>query len=253
MKVKSKVFKFVVSHVIALTALIAMLVPGTVNAALVSGEAHISFDNTAFSAASGFSVTRFYDASYNTSKISTIDAAAGTDVVTNLVLPVNSNTSTITYATENRTVQATTMDTSDTATGQIGLSGALKINHPLLGGLQPYDFDLEKINGIWNLVTYSSGFGHNTFLQLTNVNEAFNGVGELTLSGDLIFGNGTNAHANPVGTWGQFIEGYSQPIAANTVVGTFNLAPVPVPAAVWLFGTGLLGLLGFTRKSKSVA
>lgn len=253
MKLKKHVFKFVVSNVITLSVLIGLLVPVTVNAALVSGEAHISFDNTAFSAASGFSVTRFYDASYNTSKIGTIDAAAGTDVVTNLVFPVNSNTSTITYATENRTVQATTMDATDTTTGQIGLSGALKINHPILGGLQPYDFDLEKINGVWNLVTYSAGFGSNTFLQLTNVSEVFNGVGELTLSGDLIFGNGANAHPNAYGSWGQFIEAYGQPIAANTVVGTLNLAPVPVPAAVWLFGTGLLGLLGFTRKSKSVA
>ena len=115
------------------------------------------------------------------------------------------------------------------------------------------DFDLEKINGVWNLVTYSAGFGSNTFLQLTNVSEVFNGVGELTLSGDLIFGNGANAHPNAYGSWGQFIEAYGQPVSANTVVGTFNLAPVPVPAAVWLFGTGLLGLLGFTRKSKSVA
>ena len=250
MKVKNNILKIVASYVITLTDLIGLLVPVTVNAAIVSGEAHISFDNAAFSAASGFSVTRFYDASYNTSKIGTLDASAGTNVVTNLVFPVNSNTSTITYSAANRTVQATTMDTTDTTTGQIGLSGALKIDHPILGGLQPYDFDLEKINGIWNLVTYSAGFGSNTFLQLTNVSEVFNDLGELTLSGDLIFGNGTNAHPNFVGTWGQFIEGYGQPIAANTVVGTLNLAPVPVPAAVWLFGTGVLGLLGFTRKSK---
>ena len=251
MKVKSNIFKFVVSQVIPLIALLGMLVPVTANAALVNGEAHISFDNAAFSAASGFSVTRFYDATYNSSKIGTLDAAAGTDVVTNLVLPVNSNTSTITYSAADRTVQATTIDTSNTSTGQIGLSGAFKIDHPLLGGLQPYDFDLEKINGVWNVVTYSSGFGHNTFLQLTNVSETFNGLGQLLLSGDLIFGNGTNAHASPFGTWGQFIEGFGQPVNANTVVGTLNLAPVPVPAAVWLFGTGVLGLLGFTRKSKS--
>jgi hypothetical protein len=28
---------------------------------------------------------------------------------------------------------------------------------------------------------------------------------------------------------------------------------VPVPAAVWLFGTALLGLIGFRRKAASVA
>jgi hypothetical protein len=27
-----------------------------------------------------------------------------------------------------------------------------------------------------------------------------------------------------------------------------HFAPVPVPAAVWLFGSGLIGLIGFARK-----
>jgi hypothetical protein len=30
--------------------------------------------------------------------------------------------------------------------------------------------------------------------------------------------------------------------------GTFGLTPVPVPPALWLFGSGLLGLLGLTRR-----
>ncbi|MDH5648114.1 MAG: VPLPA-CTERM sorting domain-containing protein [Gammaproteobacteria bacterium] len=36
---------------------------------------------------------------------------------------------------------------------------------------------------------------------------------------------------------------------------SFNgtLTPVPVPAAVWLFGSGLLGLVGVARRKKSVA
>jgi hypothetical protein len=31
------------------------------------------------------------------------------------------------------------------------------------------------------------------------------------------------------------------------------LSPVPVPAAVWLFGSGLAGLMGFSRKKSTVA
>jgi hypothetical protein len=43
------------------------------------------------------------------------------------------------------------------------------------------------------------------------------------------------------------------PMAANGTFGGFNAnfsayAPVPIPAAVWLFGSGLLGLIGFTRR-----
>jgi len=33
-----------------------------------------------------------------------------------------------------------------------------------------------------------------------------------------------------------------------TVLGSANLSPVPVPAAAWLFGTALLGLVGYRRK-----
>ena len=31
----------------------------------------------------------------------------------------------------------------------------------------------------------------------------------------------------------------------------FNVAPVPIPAAFWLFGSGLIGMLGFMRRRKS--
>ena len=30
-----------------------------------------------------------------------------------------------------------------------------------------------------------------------------------------------------------------------------NVAPVPVPAAFWLFGSGLIGLIGLRRRLKS--
>jgi hypothetical protein len=37
--------------------------------------------------------------------------------------------------------------------------------------------------------------------------------------------------------------------AAPTLVGTTDVvAVVPVPAALWLFGSGLIGLVGFVRK-----
>ena len=33
--------------------------------------------------------------------------------------------------------------------------------------------------------------------------------------------------------------------------GTWEISPVPVPAAVWLFGTALIGLLGFSKRRKA--
>jgi hypothetical protein len=32
-----------------------------------------------------------------------------------------------------------------------------------------------------------------------------------------------------------------------------NMIPTPVPAAVWLFGSGLFGLLGVARRRKKIA
>jgi len=47
---------------------------------------------------------------------------------------------------------------------------------------------------------------------------------------------------NGVGTWNNNVEGYQLNITTSAV---------PVPAAVWLFGSSLLGLTGLSRKKKS--
>ena len=39
----------------------------------------------------------------------------------------------------------------------------------------------------------------------------------------------------------------------DNVVITADIAPVPVPAAVWLFGSGLVGLVGVARRKKKAA
>ena len=39
--------------------------------------------------------------------------------------------------------------------------------------------------------------------------------------------------------------------AFNGFNANFDFTVVPVPAAVWLFGSGLLGLVGVARRKKS--
>jgi len=37
----------------------------------------------------------------------------------------------------------------------------------------------------------------------------------------------------------------------DLAIGTYSIAAVPIPAAVWLFGSGLLGLVGMARRKKA--
>ena len=233
----------------------SLLAPSPASAALVSGTATITIDNTAFSAASanagigfpnGWPVRRFWDSTNNTTGIN-LDTAGGTTFepagsAGPMVLPVNTNTSTIGYPSagaRGRTVQATTMDASDTSSGQIGLSGAWLLSSPpaYSAYLSPYDFSLVKTGGTWDIRTYDTSYGYNNFLELANVSESLNGNGELLLSGDLKWASGA---------WAAMVGGAN----TSTLVGTFSLAPsaVPVPAAVWLFGSAMAGLFGIARR-----
>jgi hypothetical protein len=40
-------------------------------------------------------------------------------------------------------------------------------------------------------------------------------------------------------------------IGSGNSLTVLSVNPVPVPAAVWLFGSGLIGLIGIVRRKKS--
>ena len=44
---------------------------------------------------------------------------------------------------------------------------------------------------------------------------------------------------------------YFDGVLGNTVSNTFTVSSVPIPAAVWLFGSGLIGLIGVARRKKA--
>lgn len=82
-----------------------------------------------------------------------------------------------------------------------------------------------------------------------------NGSGQLNIiNGTVIDGNdpagfvyaGTNGNGN------DFTSDASENFIGNSSIfgnwTTFNLTPVPIPAAVWLFGSGLIGLVGIARR-----
>ena len=69
--------------------------------------------------------------------------------------------------------------------------------------------------------------------------------------------SGTEFAPNPASAWFFFFGiGSQDGINKNTHLFTWavhsgNVSAVPVPAAVWLFGSGLLGLLGLARRKKA--
>ena len=95
-----------------------------------------------------------------------------------------------------------------------------------------------------------------------------NGLGHAGAAG-LIIGPATNANASINGSvhnpyldgTATFLLALSGVTAATTITnvafsfGTNNetIVPVPIPAAVWLFGSGLLGLIGIARRRQSSA
>lgn len=234
------------------------LAPQTASAALVSGTATIALNGTWNSSflASGWAPTTYFDSSFNNTMI-TGTLAGGTAIsgYTGVFeAPINTNTSTIViggFGTAG-TIQATTMDTSNSSVGVIGLSGAFRFTAPSLTTyLSSEDWTLQKIGGTWNLVDHSPGFPDNTLFQLVNVvdNLATTGM----LDGDLQF------LPDPAHQAGGF--SYSGFLGASgaqlsTTLGHLSIAPVaavPLPAAAWLFGGALLSLFGVNRRKNSVA
>jgi len=186
-------------------------------------------------------VDQFYNQSFNNQAITGADTPSGTSAsATDMQFVVNGASITST-AGSGRLLQPTSFEYSGdptTGTGQIGLSGALTVSSDNWSGyLLMSELSLKYSSGEWVLYTNQPIFGTVALFDLSNVTTSTNSAGLLSLSGSLVF--------DPA--WGGFMG-----VDSTTVVGNVNLAPaaVPVPAAAWLFGSGLTGLLlGARRKS----
>ncbi len=122
-------------------------------------------------------------------------------------------------------------------------NGATPTELPSLGGVGTYS-DATDINNLGQMIGYS-GLDSNTWHAVVwehgnviDLNQFL--PADLKAAGwVLAFPQAINDHGVIVG-WAQ-----NDPTGA---IAAFELTPVPVPAAVYLFGTGLIGLAGLARR-----
>lgn len=106
-------------------------------------------------------------------------------------------------------------------------------------------------HGSWNNATKpftnDNPFGTTglTYLTHSGTVDADNGLSFLALAGQIysVYLGGAG-----VGRWNANVADYKLEIST-----TANASPVPVPAAVWLMGSGLIGLMSFGRKKEKTA
>lgn len=120
-------------------------------------------------------------------------------------------------------------------------------------------FDDSALVGGTGTVSFGMGSGNSLTLNVGNfVFMASNdtnyagGYPQLSLNAGMFDGLnfsvafGANSSFDSLDMW---FDGYDD--SGNLVSGTwtdFQMTPVPVPAALWLFGSGLLGLAGYARR-----
>jgi len=169
------------------------------------------------------------------------------------------------------------MNISSVSAGVVGITGGWEFNgymsmyDPVLGyvGSSSFEGHLD-FNGTGSVINSVDPFYQNSW-SMHDISITDNGDGTYTSQMLFDWSNHTNMQAEFLWDINYFIDEYEMgqifvhtldgntdglpglPITSGffeTVSITLNTSPVPVPAAILLFGSGLIGLIGFTTKKK---
>lgn len=120
-------------------------------------------------------------------------------------------------------------------------------------------FNFNNLFGMVDVMTVGAGFSGNddggvVSMDFSSFAVDYNGtvIGQAPGAGTLTFSGDAVAQTFSA-SWNALIVG--GPFDGNTgywsIEGTYTTSAVPVPAAVWLFGSGLVGLAGVARRRKA--
>jgi hypothetical protein len=137
-----------------------------------------------------------------------------------------------TALTANQTINPDTWSISDGVTtitdqtADVSPSAPIQVGTDVFGTINAWRFIVERLD------TVNQPLGELVYMQTINLG-----------------GTVTDATAYCLTPNGTLCS--NTPTIDVEVSGTWTVTTVPVPAAVWLFGSGLLGLLGVTRRRRS--
>lgn len=120
----------------------------------------------------------------------------------------------------------------------------------LIGGLGTVYFDPDNSGN-----TFTITAGNFSYTNADDDSYAFGGYPTLDFSGGPLptldfWHTGSTDFISQIGQFDGY-DGITSPGTVSGVWTQFEMTPVPVPAAVWLFGSGLLGLVGIARRKSA--
>lgn len=153
------------------------------------------------------------------------------------------------YATSNSAIIGTATGTYDNVTGQFTFNGT----YNAASGFSNYDADAIWTGTGLSATQENTSCTHNSGLVNACAGLAAYGVPPLPINAPYDIGlasNSLDAGGNGV-LYSDYVVNVGTSAEANyQVTYTISGSPVPVPAAAWLFGSAVLGLVGVGRKRR---
>ena len=141
------------------------------------------------------------------------------------------------------------------AGSEFTITGTSDVNSNLISGVVPIDsttLDMSNWRGLWNRDTIDLGGCVGSACPYKNDKKKGGRVTdthEATFNWDGTYGDSfTLDYQAHIPTDSPLVSARGQPY---NLYMTGVVEPVPIPAAAWLFGSGLLGLVGLARRKKS--